>query len=113
MGEYSAALNTVVKWEKEFSCELEKVIMNGMVTIIKCSLCKKFEGDLNKMCSYTSTWLKGTKYAKKDSLKKYLTSDVHLKAIDLNTRVWAAGCNQDVLQNTPIRHGLTWMAEKR
>ena len=63
MAEYSAALNTVVKWEKEFSCELEKVITNGKVTMIKCSLCKKFEGDLNKLRSYTTTWVEGTKIA--------------------------------------------------
>ena len=69
MAGYSAALNTVVKWEKEFSCELEKVITNGKVTMIKYSLCKKFEGDLNKMRSCTSTWVEGTKYIKKDSLK--------------------------------------------
>ena len=99
MAEYSTALDTVVKWEKEFSCELEKVITNGKVTMIKCSICKKFEGDLNKMRSYTSTWVEGTKYAKKDSFKKHLTSNVHLKAIDLNTRarLGAAGYNQHVL----------------
>ena len=65
MAEYSATLNTVVKWEKEFSCKLEKVIMNNKVTMIKYSLCKKFEGDLNKMRSYTSTWVERTKYVKK------------------------------------------------
>ena len=63
VAEYSAALNTVVKWEKEFSCELEKVITNGKVTMIKCSLCKKFKSDLNKMRSYTSTRVEGTKIA--------------------------------------------------
>ena len=67
MAEYSAALNMVVKWEKEFSCELEKV------TMIKYSLWKTFEGNLNKMCSYTSRWVEETKCAKKDSLKKQLT----------------------------------------
>ena len=44
MAEYSAALNTVGKWEK---------------VMIKCSLCNKFKGDLNKMHSYTSTWVAG------------------------------------------------------
>ena len=63
MAEYSATLNMVVKWEKEFSCELEKVVTNGKVTMIKCSLCKKFKGHLNKMRSYTSTWVEGTKIA--------------------------------------------------
>ena len=64
MAEYSAARNTVGKWEKKFHCELEMVITNGKVTMIKCSLCKKFEGDLNKMRSYTSTWVEGTTCAK-------------------------------------------------
>lgn len=50
----------------------------------------------------------------KDSLKKHLTSDVHLKAIDLNTKaqLGATSYNQHVLQNTPIGHGLTRMAKK-
>ena len=53
MAEYSAALNTVIKWEKDLNCKLEKVITNGKVTSIKCSLCKKFKSHLNKMRSYT------------------------------------------------------------
>ena len=109
----ATTLATVIKWGKEFNCELEKVIINGKVTAIKCSLCKRFESHLNKMRSYTSAWVEGTKYVKKDSLKKHLASDVHVKAIDLKKRaeLGASDYNNHVLQNTPIGHAFTRIAE--
>ena len=66
------------------------------------------------MRSFTPVWVEGSKSVKKDSLKKHLTSEVHLKAIDLNTRaqLGATGYNQHVLQNTPLGRGLTRMAER-
>ena len=85
MAEYSAALNTVIKWEKEFSCELEKVITNGKVTMIKCSLCKKFEGNLNKMCGYTLTWVEGTKIAFQCSPQESTSFDCKWPERDLLT----------------------------
>ena len=113
MADHSAALNTVIKWEKDLNCNLEKVITNNRVTSIKCSLCKTFLNHLNKMRSSSSTWVDHTKSVKKDSLKKHLSSDVHLKAIDLNTKaqLGAKSYNQHVLQSTPIGQGLTRMAE--
>ena len=114
MAEYSVSLNTVIKWEKDLNCKLEKGITNGKVTSIKCSLCMKFKNHLTKMRSYTPAWVEGTKYVKKDSLKKHLTCDVHLKAIDLSNKeqLGATGYNQHVLQNTPIGHRLVRMAEE-
>ena len=96
MAECTAAVNTVIKWEKELNCELEKVTIRGKVSSIKCKLCVKFENHLSKMRSFTPAWVEGSKSLKKDSLKKHLASEVHLKAIDLNTRgqLGGTGYNQ-------------------
>ena len=65
------------------------------------------------MRSYTSTWVEGSKYIKKDSLKKHVASDVHVKAVDLKkiAELGASDCNKHVLQNTPIGHAFTPITE--
>ena len=56
------------------------------------------------MQSYTPALVEGTKSVKKDLLKKHLSSNVHLKAMDLNkkSQLGTTNYNKHVLQNTPI-----------
>ena len=64
MAEFSASLKTVLNWEKEFGCELDKLIEGSKVVSIKCKTCQKYESRLKNMRSWTSKWVQGSKSIK-------------------------------------------------
>ena len=71
MAEFSASFKTVLNWEKEFGCELDKLIEGGKVVSIKCKTCQKYESRLKNMRSWTSKCVQGSKFLLLGHINKY------------------------------------------
>ena len=67
------SLKTVVKWEKSFEYELEKIIELRKVVKIKCKGCIQFETRIKKIKGFNKSLIDGTGSVKKDSLEKHLS----------------------------------------
>ena len=110
--EYSAALKTVLKWEKEFKCSFTKEIKNRKVVSVKCDLCVEYASRLRSLCSFTPIWVTGSTSVKKNSVKKHLSGEAHLIAVDLDMkRFGASKYNEKIVECSPIGQGLANMAE--
>ena len=84
--EYSTELKTVLKWERDLKCSFTKEIKNRKVVSVKCDLCVEYASRLRSLCSFTSIWVTGSTSVKKDSVKKHVSGEAHLMAVDLDMK---------------------------
>ena len=63
------------------------------------------------MKGFSHSWIEGTDSVKKDSLTKHINGDPHKYAVELQQKeaLGVASFNQNIVENTPIRRGLTKM----
>ena len=79
--EYSAELKTVAT---EFKCSFTKEIKNGKVVSIKRDLCVNYESCLSHLRNFTPIWVSSLRSAKKNSVKKDVSCEAYLMAVDLD-----------------------------
>ena len=109
-----ASLKTVIKWKKEFNCDLNIVeISNGKVKRIKCVVCSKYEDRIKSLKGFSKVWVEGTESVKKDSLDKHIKGEPHrmAKNLDLRHSLGATSYQEEVISKTAIGKGLTKMVD--
>ena len=67
-----ASFKTVKKWEKEFQTEFDYDIVNGKVSSLRCSVCKRWEKRIKNLKNFSAKWINpGATTIDKDCIKTY------------------------------------------
>lgn len=79
---------TMRNWERKHNIKLEwDVQTGGNVTNVRCSSCKQQDRRLQGLKNYNRGWVKGSKNATCDSVRKHVNTDMHKNTVDLASKI--------------------------
>ena len=63
MSDHTPKLKRVQKWEKDLKVKLDKAIIGGVVTKVKCALCMIHADSIKNLKNFSQIWIDGSNFA--------------------------------------------------